>query len=75
MFRVQHNRTFRLSVANNRRSKVWDTIDTDINDFLERLSHPVRGTETHAQFMALLHSIDPATGEPEPSRLGETGYD
>ena len=49
----QIDRVITISIGANRRSTNWQSSQTSIADFRKRLSSPVRGSETLADFMAM----------------------
>lgn len=53
---MQNDKIIKISVAQNRKSFKWFTNETKWSEFIERISKPIRTTETYEQFMKLKKS-------------------
>lgn len=50
---MQYNRTMQVSMAGTRKTKHWPKAETLWSEFVDRLSQPVRSTETMEAYLAL----------------------
>ena len=53
---MQNDKILRISVAQNRKSFKWFTNQLKWSDFIEKVSKPIRTTETYEQFIKMKKS-------------------
>lgn len=53
---MQNDKILKISVAQNRKSFKWFTNQLKWSDFIEKVSKPIRTTETYEQFIKMKKS-------------------
>ena len=50
---MQNDKKLKISVAQNRKSLKWITEEIKWSDFINKISNPIRTTETYEQFIRM----------------------